>query len=222
MAETDKIKFLFQEISRLENKARPILHLFGQEKRLTQLNRLSFELDGQIISLLKTTDQHFRYKSDENESLLINNEIYFSVSQEENGLFQAQTVEMSANVHGNGFIYGFATLSRFSFLNREARYPRSFIGKINCLGASILTKKEDSFSFFGSRMPEKFLGKIDVDGNFSLEIIDSYWMHDMTSRMKRIIGDPFSGDNAKRKRFLDNQAELKYQLNLFKEDFSRK
>jgi hypothetical protein len=87
---------------------------------------------------------------------------------------------------------------------------------VNYLGEADLRITKKGYKFFGSRVPQKYIGSIDTQGNVQMKTTETYWETNGSIYVNKIIGDFFSGNSTKRIKFLDNKEKLKMKISDFR------
>ncbi len=189
----------------------------NREKILNQIHTLKFEQETYIMEYLETTNEEFIEKLNLNFDLLENDNIIFAVSQEGGNPISYYETELKGEIHANGFLY-FTTTKTNSLFNpfSSHAYPTHFSGVINYFGETQVRAIKKDFKLFGSRVPQKFKGAIDKNGNVDFKSLKSYFELDGHTYVRKIIADPFSGNESKRETFISNRIELKRIISDFK------
>lgn len=182
--------------------------------RLSQLIQLQDKI---VMQYLESNNSSYSLLMQENFDLLTNNEITFAVTQEDWSPFRAYATALHGEIHENGYFYGKTTRTAWNILNLNGRsYPMGYSGKVNYLGEGEMKITERAYSFIGNRIPQKYVGSIDRQGNIQMKTVDTYWQHDNQTYMTNFVGDFFTGDSAKRKLFLDNKNKMLQHISEFR------
>ena len=205
------LRKLYVELDQLTNERK-------RNKLLKNINALKYEHETEIMNYLELNDAKYKEILNENFDLLVNNNIIFKVTQEGGDPFSSYEKELIGGIHSNGYLYLTTNRTNNIFIPfQQHLYPISYKGLINYLGETNVSVSKTQFKIFGSRVPQKFEGSINTNGEISFETIDSFIETGGNSYVNNIIADPFSGDNLKRERFIDNKFELKNKITEFRE-----
>jgi hypothetical protein len=201
-----EVKKLLISIENSDNKSE-------QKKLRKQLQQLNYDQDTAVMNYLETNDNSYNALTQENFDLLINGHIEFVVTRENWGFFRSHATKLNGDVHENGFFYAQTTktdLALFSF--QKGFYPLGYRGLVNYFGEADLIITKRAYKFFGSRVPQKYIGSIDPEGNIQMKTTETYWETEGSIYVNKIIGDFFSGNSAKRQTFLKNKEKLKTKI----------
>jgi hypothetical protein len=189
-----------------------------EEKKLKEhLKRLNYQQNKSILKYLEANDITYNSLTKENFELMINDHIEFVVTSEDWGIFKSHATELNGDVHDNGFFYAQTTKTDFALFNFQKRsYPLGYQGIVNYFGEVDLIISKRGYVFAGGRVPQKYLGSIDSKGNIQMKTTETYWEHDGSMYVNKIIGDFFSGNSEKRKKFLDNKNKLETKISIFR------
>lgn len=212
-------KELYALRSVLSGNANPIRKYISKRK----LHKMELEQEEMIKEYLCSVDTEFRSIYNENASLLVNEQFVCSTTLNETTFFPTNITELVGSIHDNGHLY--AQSHKTSIFNHFVKggYPSLFVGKINPLGEVELNDIRYSWkSSFGFQFPEKYQCSIDKEGNFKMETISTSVLPDRYTIMKKIVGDPFSGDEKKRATFIRNKEELVRRVINFQEELSER
>jgi hypothetical protein len=192
---------------------------FLHRKIQRKINKLSYDQETNIMNYLEQTDKAFIALLNQNFDLLQNNHVVFNVSIENNNFLYSYETELEGSIHDNGYIY-YLTKKTNNFLKPFAslQYPQVYSGVINYLGESVVTVVEKKFCAFFARVPEKFIGSIDENGNVNFSPVTSFLDIDGHGYVEQIIGDPFSGNETKRNQFISNKTSLHKIISDFKQN----
>lgn len=218
MSILDEIKKNKADIFEIQNRIE-LSSARSAKKLLSRLKELEFNQETAIMNYLEKNNPSYEQLVQENFDLLINDNIDFVVMSEQMGFWSSHAVEMKGSVHNNGYFYGRTTetdASLFKITNNF--YPLGYTGLINYMGESEFQISKKKYTFFGSRVPQKYKGSIDYNGNVRLETIDTFFELNGSVFVSSIIADLFSGNSEKRARFLNNKSELYDKINDFKGD----
>ncbi len=206
----ENIKIKEEQIQKLTIELNKISNGRKRIKMLDQIRNLKFDQETEIMNYLEKNDALFNKILNANFGLLENNNIIFAVSKEGGNPFTYYETELEGNIHQNGYLY-FETKKTNNFFNpfSSLLYPTKYSGIINYLGQTKVIASEKNIKLFGSRVPQKFKGSIDSNGNINFETIKSYFELDGHVFVRKIIADPFSGNESKRIKFIENRIELK-------------
>lgn len=190
---------------------------FRKWKIRNRLNKLESDQEIKIILYLTNNDREYDLLQLENRELLVNEAFICATTLEDFHILKQYPKELFGSIHDNGHLY--VQTSRLAFNVFRFDYPGIMAGKINPIGQTNLSVVEFHYSAkYGYRMPEKFLGSIERDGKMRLETLSTYRIPDGNSTIKRIIGDPFSGDEVKREKFLSNKEKMINKVISFQEE----
>jgi len=189
------------------------------EKLRNQLRVCNYNQETAVMNYLEAQDQLYNSLAQENFDLLVNDHIEFVVTKEDWGLFKSHATKLNGSVHDNGFFYAQTTKTDLAIFNfQKGFYPLGYEGLVNYFGETDLIITKKGWRFFGSKVPQKYIGSIDSKGNILMKTTETYWETDGTIYVNRIIGDYFSGNGVKRSRFLDNMEKLKSKIVEFRSD----
>jgi hypothetical protein len=189
-----------------------------EEKRLReQFKRLNDHQNKSVRKYLEANDIIYNSLTKENFDLMINDHIEFVVTSEDWGIFKSHATELNGEVHNNGFFYAQTTKTDFALFNfQKSSYPLGYQCIVNYLGEVDLTISNRGYVFFGGRVPQKYIGSIDSKGNIQMKTTETYWEHDGSIYVNKIIGDFFSGNSEKRKKFLDNKDQMETKISIIR------
>ncbi|MEI6349235.1 MAG: hypothetical protein WCP69_14905 [Bacteroidota bacterium] len=209
MSLLDNLKKAEAEIVKLRESIHSNESEKGKKKSVLKLNSLEFEQETSIMDYLEQNNKPYQVIVQENFDLLINDKIEFVVMSEQSGFFSSHAVEMKGKVHDNGYFYGNTSQTDATiFRITNNFYPLCYKGVINYLGESELHVVKKKFKLFGSRVPQKYIGSIDYNGNVTMETVESFWEVDGCIYVTSIIADLFSGNLEKRGKFLTNKEQI--------------
>jgi hypothetical protein len=193
-----------------------------KNKVLEQINKLDFDQDTAVKNYLETGDDSYSKLINENFDLLINDSIEFVVTEENGSPLTSYAKILYGEIHNNGFLYFTTKETNIVVASFQAGfYPLSYLGIINYFGESNVRIEKKGYQFFGGRVPERFKGSIDRNGNILFNTTESYWESGGYYFVSHILADPFSKDEIKREKFLKNRIELKNRIKLFREKLTR-
>lgn len=213
----DSIKIKEEQIQKLIVERDKISNERKRIKMLDQIKKLKFDQETEIMNYLEKKDDLFNKTLNANFDLLENDNIIFAVSKEGGNPFTFYETELQGNIHQNGYLY-FETKKTNNFFNpfSSLLYPTKYSGIINYFGETNVIASEKNIKMFGSRVPQKFKGSIDSNGNINFKTIKSYFEFDGHFFVRKIIADPFSGDESKRITFIENRIALKNLITDFR------
>ena len=193
-----------------------------RKKRTRELKQLEYDQETAVMEYLEANDAVYRKALNDNFDLLVNEDIDFVVTRESGDPFSSYAKELSGDIHDNGFLYFTTRRTNFVISSIQSGfYPLSYSGLINYLGESSVLVEKKGYKFLGSRVPQKYKGSIDNLGNVHLKTVESYWESGGSYYVNNVMADPFSGDEAKRRLFLENRTELKRKISEFRLQLTR-
>jgi hypothetical protein len=174
-------------------------------------NSLIEQLEEDVINYLLFSDDGLSQLIDENKTLLVSDNFTANVYKEDSYPFGTHAIQLSGDVHTNGFIYITTDKieSPFSNVLATKQFPTNFKGHIQWNGKILIKATKRKWQFLGSRVPERFKGSISENGDIEMSIVKSRFNWFGEDYMNNLILDPFNGDNAKRKKFVDNIVQVK-------------
>jgi len=217
MGDFDEIKLKEEMILKLTQEMEKSLRERKRKNIFAKIKQIEFEQETLIMNYLEKNDESYIKLVNENFDLIINDDIDFVVTNEGSSPFVSYAKELYGEIHGNGFLY--FTTKKTNFINASFQsniYPLSYSGLINYFGETDVFALKKKFIFFGSRVPQRYKGSIDEDGNVNFETTETFFEWDGHDFVNSIIADPFSGKTGKREKFIENRIELKNQIKLFR------
>jgi len=216
MNELDDIKENEDRILKLSQDLPVIKSSWKKKQSEKKINALEFGQETAIMNYLEKDDEAYRKKLNENFDLLINDNIEFIVTQESGNPFSSYSKELYGEISSNGCLYFETRKTNFVYASFQAGFfPLSYVGLINYFGETSVIVEKKGFKFFGSRVPTRYKGSIDEDGNVYFKTSESYWEGGGYYFVNHIIADPFS-DQLKREKFIENRIDLKGRIQLFR------
>jgi uncharacterized membrane protein len=169
------------------------------------------ELENKAIDFLQISNEALRSIIKENKELLVNDQLFVNVYKDDSFAFGTHAIQLSGNIHHNGYMYleTDSTESRFSNMYASSRYATNFKGIVQWNGKVLMKATKRKFQFFGSRVPEQFQGFINENGDVEMTLIKSRFELFGDEFMSNLMTDPFNGDQAKRQKFNKNIARVK-------------
>lgn len=199
------------KIQKLKDSIAAIDRERARKKLNGQLNKLNFDQDTAVMNCLEVNDRSYYNITEENFDLLVNNHIEFAVTKTDWGLVRACGTRYSGEIHDNGFFYANVTETNFPFFSLQF-FPKTYKGLLNYFGEADLNVDEKGYAFFGTKIPKKFMGAISSEGHIQMKVTDTEWEFNSRTYVSKIIGDFFSGNYEKRKKFLENKTKLKRMI----------
>ena len=216
MNELDDIKEKEDGILRLSQDLSGIKVSWKKKQSEKKIKSMEFDLETSIMNYLEKDDESYRKKLNENFDLLINDNIEFVVTQESGNPFSSYSKELYGEIHSNGCLYFETQKTNFVYASFQAGFfPMSYVGLINYFGETSVIVERKGFKFFGSRVPTRYKGSIDQNGNIYFKTTESYWEGGGYYFVNHIIADPFS-NQIKREKFIENRIDLKSRIQLFR------
>lgn len=206
MSNKTKIEFLESEIAKYDLEIKNTRKEAKRTKIQSLRNNAVFEIETLLMTFLESNNSDFQKLMNRNFDLLINNQIVFKVTAESGGMFSAYGCKLAGKIQDNGFLHMTTEKTNMSITKA---YPKSFIGLSNYFGETGIIADKKSYKIIGTRVPESFIGSIDYSGEIRLKTIESYFQIRKSYYIKKIIADPFSGDDTKRAEFLKNRNAMK-------------
>ena len=206
-----------QNIRSTQERANSVLGLFLKKYYSRRLKRQEELLDSQLVQHLKETNDNFRNLIEENLHLIANANIKFKVTDEGSSPWTYMTKSFAGKIHSNGFLYLKAKSNALEFLEILSHfYPSKYIGTMNALGQLTVKAAGEKFQIIGGRVPSMFIGEISREGKIVFETSESWFEIDGHVHVNKIIADPFKGNSQKRRKFLENRAEIRRTMNEWK------
>lgn len=217
MALFDQILQNEKEVLQLEKILADHPFFYRKWKITNRLKKLELDQEKKLFQYLTSHDRVFDKYQQENRELLVTDEFICATSKEDFHILKQYPKELFGSIHDNGHLY--VQTSKLSLTIFHMSYPGVLVGSINPLGETNLLVDKFHFSVkYGYRMPEKFRGKIDHEGKVRLVTYSTYRIPDGNSTIEKIIGDPFSGDEVKREKFLSNKEKMISRILSFQEE----
>jgi hypothetical protein len=216
----DEIKKRQEDIQRLISDIEKIKDKRKRTLMLDQVNKLQFDQEARIMSYLKENDEYFKKTVTHNFELLENDNIVFNVWKYESNVFFPHFTQLQGEIHQNGYLY-LVPKDLTSFYKDYVNslfYPVQFCGTIDYIGQSHCIVSKKRLKFLSFRLPKKFKGSISFKGMVNFEVFESDFDLDGIAYIKNIIADPFSANETKRKRFINNRLKLKKLIDQFKKE----
>jgi hypothetical protein len=201
-----KIELLESDIAKYDLEIKNTRSESKKDKIHRHRNNANYEIETLLMNFLEANNKDFQNLMNLNFDLLINDRIIFKVTAESGSIIPAYCSELEGKIHQNGYLYLTTKKASITILNA---YPKSFSGLVNYFGETGIIANKKNYKFFGSRVPESFIGSIDYNGEIQLKTVKSFFDVQNICYIKKIIADPFSGDNTKRAEFLRNRKSMK-------------
>lgn len=218
MKTIENIKTFENDIKNLNNILLNTNGARAKEKIETRLKQLNCDQDISVMKFLEENDKTYISISKENNDLLVNNTIEFVVTKEEWGFFKSHAKTLRGNVHNNGFFYAHTIKTGFEFF--AGLYPKKHSVFVNYLGETEMKLVSKTFGYWGTRVPQKYIGSIDSSGKIEMKTTESYWENQGGIHVTNIIGDFFSGDSEKRKKFIENKDKIESMIFDFRQNLN--
>ncbi|TNE55778.1 MAG: hypothetical protein EP338_03115 [Bacteroidetes bacterium] len=185
------------------------------QKKSNNCHALVDQLERDVLEYLRQSDLTLNQLIEENKSFLKSEKVQANVSKEDSYPFGTHAIQLSGNIHKNGFFYLSTDKIESPFFNFLAKnqYPTSFKGKIQWDGKIIIKATSRKFKLIGSRVPVQFNGKIDENGTIELSIVKSRFELFGEDYMNNLILDPFGQNNSIRQKFVENIVQVKKIVN---------
>lgn len=185
------------------------------QKENKNCDALVDQLEKEVLEYLRLSDLTLNRLIEENKSLLKSENVQANVSKEDSYPFGTHAIQLSGNIHKNGFFYLSTDKIESPFSNFLAKnqYPTNFKGTIQWDGRIIIKATSRKFQFIGSRVPIQFTGKIDEIGAIELSIVKSRFELFGEDYMNKLILDPFGQNNSIRQKFVENIVQVKKIVN---------
>jgi hypothetical protein len=209
--------FLVRELRILKLKEMADKAFFGFMKKghLRDAAWLESEQETELMKELPKLDEILGKLIQENSQLISNTQIDFAVAKESMSTHSAYAKHLVGNIHANGYLY--LETENTNFFNTTA-FPVLYSGLINALGDSTAFAAKTDYRILGSRVPQRFIGDISLEGEMEFKTTDSFWEMDGNIFVSRIIADPFKGDGNKTELFLENREQIKERISEVRED----
>jgi hypothetical protein len=191
---------------------------YNKPKRITRkIKELSLDQDTAVMNYMESNDKKYFELAEQNFELLENDNIEFLSKSESWGIVRSFEKRFKGSVHDNGFFYANTVKTNFIIFNFQRHlYPKQFNGFMNYLGEGEVNVTKTGFRFFGSRVPQNYIGSIDRNGNLEFHTAETYWEPDGITYVTSIIADLFSGNHEKRRMFLQNKDSLYSMISDFR------
>jgi len=177
------------------------------------------QIEELVLSALEQNDSSVQLLIEENRQFLANNDIKFKVYQEGGSYFGTHATKLKGTMHKNGYVDVESCKMMMPFIPfDQSMYPTEFKGQTKGDGSIDLKVPERNFALFGSKVPEEFLGNIDIDGNVTIRMIKSSFEWSGEHYIHKLLFDPFKGNEQKRSRFIDNTIFLKKKVRTYIEE----
>lgn len=217
MISLENIKYAEQKIKELTKRYEETRWEFRKERIEEEWRILDDKQEMRVMSYLELTEPKVKLLREENQQLLINEHIEFSVTREGWGWMRSHAKQLRGRVHDNGYLYANASKTNIVYYNfQRGMYPLTYTGTVNCLGYTEMNMTKTGYFLFGGKIPEKYVGSINERGVLQMKTTKTYWEHNGSFYVSRIIGDFFSGDNNKRNTFLKNKQQLQAVVSDFR------
>lgn len=198
---------LIDIIKKNEKKIRNLIS--RQKKGNREFNELVFQQINRSILFLEKENQEFIDLYNQNFDLLKCDGFQLVVTQEEGNPFSSYSKELVGDIYPNGYLYLTSVKTNFLFSSFQSGfYPKQYGGIINGLGKMQARATKLGFILLGGRLPQKYEGKIDCDGNILVNTTKTLWESNGNYFVGKIMGDPFNKNENSRKRFLENRQRL--------------
>lgn len=199
-------KFL-NELKKDEDKIRELI--VKQVSKKSILLDLVFQQTNKVIVELEKDNQEFIDLYNQNFDLLTCSGFQLVVTQEEGNPFSSYSKELMGDIYPNGYLYLSTKKTNFLFSSLQSGlYPKQYAGIINGLGKMQARATKLGFIILGGRLPQKYEGNIDSDGNIHIKTTKTLWESGGNYFVSKIVGDPFNKNEISRKRFLENRQRL--------------
>ena len=213
MTLTDSI----QNIKHTQRKAESALGILLRRYYSKRIKRQLELLDDLLMKHLAEKDLSFKIRIEENFKLISNNDIKFKVTDEGSSPWTYMTKTFTGRIHSNGYLYLTAKSNAIEFLEILSHfYPSKYTGTLNAMGLVHVKAAGQNFQIFGGRVPSAFIGNITSTGEIRFDTEESWFEIDGHVHVNKIIADPFKGDSQKRRKFLENRAEIRKAMNEWK------
>lgn len=213
--ERDNVQQLEELVYRIQQLNRPPKFFWNKWGRKKSIANLLSLIDKPLLEYLKTHDPEVSTWALQNRELLERSSgMTCKVTDEGGSPMTKTTKRFKGKIHANGYLYLKAMDNlpdQRDFFNLTA--PKIYKGVINELGEVDVYLVKAKFGFVGGRLPREFKAQIFSSGRMELGVTQSDW--DWTgghAHVSKMVGDPFAGDPARRKKFLKNRQFIRERM----------